>query len=266
MHFWDPSQWNKTCFECKRIKFQWKMGQNFHICLRSGPRWLTPNPLTVSLIAKYPLFFTPCLRPYLQFLRYFLYEQIKTALVSKRRKPRGETTCDPCWGQLSWKSGVSRSGLCCRYSAPKASSSSPNLSKMSSRRSRRRRRGLSINLRIAARSLTATFFSSRALLVLSSSQWNLFLQMSSSLLGQTFLMSPFQRVLVRWFGSSSQLLTLPCPTTILEHKTFFQSQSRLPENVLLKTEKLWNVGLRYFETFQFPESAESRFAIWLIKT
>ena len=204
--------------------------------------------------------------PYLQFLRNFLYEQIKTALVSKRRKPRGETTCDPCWGQLSWKSGVSRSGLCCRYSAPKASSSSPNLSKMSSRRSRRRRRGLSINLRIAARSLTATFFSSRALLVLSSSQWNLFLQMSSSLLGQTLLMSPFQRVLVRWFGSSSQLLTLPCPTTILEHKTFFQSQSRLPENVLLKTEKLWNIGLRYFETFQFSDSAESRFASWLVKT
>jgi len=24
MHFWDPSQWDKMCFECQRIKFQWK--------------------------------------------------------------------------------------------------------------------------------------------------------------------------------------------------------------------------------------------------
>ena len=24
MHFWDPSQWDKMCFECQRIKFRWK--------------------------------------------------------------------------------------------------------------------------------------------------------------------------------------------------------------------------------------------------
>ena len=35
MHFWDPSQWDKMCFECQRIKFQWKKDQNFYICLRS---------------------------------------------------------------------------------------------------------------------------------------------------------------------------------------------------------------------------------------
>ena len=38
MHFWDPSQWDKMCFECQRIKFQWKKDQHFHICWRSGPR------------------------------------------------------------------------------------------------------------------------------------------------------------------------------------------------------------------------------------
>ena len=40
MHFWDSSQWDKMGFECQRIK--WKKDKNFHICLRSGPRWLTP--------------------------------------------------------------------------------------------------------------------------------------------------------------------------------------------------------------------------------
>ena len=39
-----------------------KMGQNFHICFRSGLRWLTPLPFMVSLTVKYPLFFTPRLR------------------------------------------------------------------------------------------------------------------------------------------------------------------------------------------------------------
>ena len=34
------------------------MGWNFHICLRSGPSWLTPPPLTVSLTVKYPFFLT----------------------------------------------------------------------------------------------------------------------------------------------------------------------------------------------------------------
>ena len=24
MHFWDPSQWDKMCFECQIIKFQWE--------------------------------------------------------------------------------------------------------------------------------------------------------------------------------------------------------------------------------------------------
>ena len=33
------------CFEYERIKFQWKKRcQNFHICVRSGPRGLTPRP------------------------------------------------------------------------------------------------------------------------------------------------------------------------------------------------------------------------------
>ena len=41
MHFWDASQWDKMCFDHQRIKFQWKMNQNFHICLQSGPRGLT---------------------------------------------------------------------------------------------------------------------------------------------------------------------------------------------------------------------------------
>ena len=42
VHFWDPSQWDKMCFERRRIQVQWEKNQNFHICLRSGPRWLTP--------------------------------------------------------------------------------------------------------------------------------------------------------------------------------------------------------------------------------
>ena len=29
MHFWDSSQWDKMCFECQRIKFQWKKGSTF---------------------------------------------------------------------------------------------------------------------------------------------------------------------------------------------------------------------------------------------
>ena len=44
MHFWDPSQWDKMCLKCQRIKFQWKKDHNFHICLWSGPRWLNPHP------------------------------------------------------------------------------------------------------------------------------------------------------------------------------------------------------------------------------
>ena len=54
MHFWDPSQWDKMCFNCQRIKFQWKKNdQNFHICLRSGPKGLTqPPPPRVNLTVK----------------------------------------------------------------------------------------------------------------------------------------------------------------------------------------------------------------------
>ena len=43
-----------------------KIYQNFHICLRSRPRWLPPPPppppSTVSLTIKYLLFFTPSLK------------------------------------------------------------------------------------------------------------------------------------------------------------------------------------------------------------
>ena len=57
MHFCDPSQWDKMCFEYHRDIFQ-KMGQNYHFCLRSGQRELTPlPPLTISLTVKYPGFF-----------------------------------------------------------------------------------------------------------------------------------------------------------------------------------------------------------------
>ena len=43
----------KHCFK------SFLVGQNFHICLRSGPRGLTP--LTASLTIKYPGFFTTSL-------------------------------------------------------------------------------------------------------------------------------------------------------------------------------------------------------------
>ena len=39
----------------KESNFNEKNNQNFHICLRSGPRWLTP-PLSVSLTVKYRFF------------------------------------------------------------------------------------------------------------------------------------------------------------------------------------------------------------------
>ena len=32
------------CIGYQKIKVQWKKGQNFHICLRSGPRGLPPPP------------------------------------------------------------------------------------------------------------------------------------------------------------------------------------------------------------------------------
>ena len=40
---------------CKKNSFL--VGHNFHICLLSGPRGLTPPPLTVSLTVKYPFFY-----------------------------------------------------------------------------------------------------------------------------------------------------------------------------------------------------------------
>ena len=55
--FFVTPQYDKMCLECQRIKFQWKKVKKFHICLRSGLRWLIPPPLTVSLTVKYPLFF-----------------------------------------------------------------------------------------------------------------------------------------------------------------------------------------------------------------
>ena len=44
MHFWDPSQWDKMCFECQRIKFQWKKGSK------------CSHLLTVSLTVKFQFF------------------------------------------------------------------------------------------------------------------------------------------------------------------------------------------------------------------
>ena len=62
MHFWDPSQWDKTCFECQRIKFQWKKIKIFTFAYGQGWGVCPPHhPLTVSLTVKYPLFLMPCL-------------------------------------------------------------------------------------------------------------------------------------------------------------------------------------------------------------
>ena len=72
MHFWDPSRWYKMCFECQGIKFQWKKNQNFHICLRSGPRWLTPLP------------------PYSQPDRFFLQLALHNECVNFHRKSLNE--------------------------------------------------------------------------------------------------------------------------------------------------------------------------------
>ena len=43
----------KCVLSIKELNFNGKMGQNFLIYLRSGPRKLTPSPLTVSLTVKY---------------------------------------------------------------------------------------------------------------------------------------------------------------------------------------------------------------------
>ena len=68
--FWQPRKGHEKCIfealhndikcvlsikESKRIK---KNDRNFHICLRSGPRGLTPShPLLVSLTVKYQFFY-----------------------------------------------------------------------------------------------------------------------------------------------------------------------------------------------------------------
>ena len=45
MNFWDPSQWGKMCFECQRIKFQWKKDKKMHIFYDQGRcSWSLPSP------------------------------------------------------------------------------------------------------------------------------------------------------------------------------------------------------------------------------
>ena len=57
MQFETPHNEIKCVLGIKESKFNGKIGQNYYICLRSGPRWLTPPPLTVSLTVKYPFFY-----------------------------------------------------------------------------------------------------------------------------------------------------------------------------------------------------------------
>ena len=61
MHFETPNNEMKCVLGIKESNFNGEMGQNFHICLRSGPRGLTPPPLTISLTVKYPSFLTTSL-------------------------------------------------------------------------------------------------------------------------------------------------------------------------------------------------------------
>ena len=45
MHFWDHSQWDKMCFECHRIKFQWKKGSKFsHLLTVRAKGAVAPPP------------------------------------------------------------------------------------------------------------------------------------------------------------------------------------------------------------------------------
>ena len=44
-HFWDPSQWNKMCFEYQRIKFQWEKGQKVSHLLMVRAEGADPLPL-----------------------------------------------------------------------------------------------------------------------------------------------------------------------------------------------------------------------------
>ena len=84
MHFWDPSQWDKMCFECQRIKFQWKKIKIFTFAYSQG-RGGWPPPLMASLTLKYLFVFltTPmlckpsltlhrtCQRPYRDLSKFF---------------------------------------------------------------------------------------------------------------------------------------------------------------------------------------------------
>ena len=55
MHFWDPSQWDKMCFEYQRIK-QWKKGSTFSHLLTVWAGGADPSPLAVGLTVKCPVF------------------------------------------------------------------------------------------------------------------------------------------------------------------------------------------------------------------
>ena len=62
MHFWDPSQWDKMCFEYHRAIFHWKKWVTiFTFAYGQGRCGWPPPPLTVSLAVKYPLFLTTSL-------------------------------------------------------------------------------------------------------------------------------------------------------------------------------------------------------------
>ena len=45
-HFWDPSQWNRICFEYQRIKFQWRKWVKIYTFAYGlgGWGWLHPPP------------------------------------------------------------------------------------------------------------------------------------------------------------------------------------------------------------------------------
>ena len=44
IHFWDPPQWDKMCFECQRIKLQWKKGPKFSHLLTVRTEGAEPPP------------------------------------------------------------------------------------------------------------------------------------------------------------------------------------------------------------------------------
>ena len=78
----------KCVMSIKESNFNEKIDQNFHICLRSGPRGLNPPPLTVSLTVKYPLFYAfpkknllLCFRPLMHILVPLLFKKSKVFRV-----------------------------------------------------------------------------------------------------------------------------------------------------------------------------------------